>query len=250
MGQSRWAVVTGSSSGIGRATALRLADAGWNVVVHARRSRDEADAVATAIRSRGQQSHVELVDFSNPAACVDLVERLWDRLGGIDAWLQFAGADLLTGPGAKLPMEEKLALALTVDLHASILTCRQIGKKMKEQGRGAIVTMGWDQAGTGMEGDSGEIFAAVKGGVMAFTRSLAKSLAPVVRVNCVAPGWILTAWGSQASPAWQERVVRETPLRRWGTPEEIAEVSAFLVSDQAQFVTGQCWHVNGGAVTT
>ena len=86
--------------------------------------------------------------------------------------------------------------------------------------------MGWDQAETGMEGDSGELFAATKGAVMAFTRSLALSLAPTVRVNALAPGWIKTAWGESASHAWQERVLRETPLARWGTPEDVADAAA------------------------
>ena len=87
---------------------------------------------------------------------------------------------------------------------------------MKQQGSGAIVTMGWDQAETGMEGDSGELFAATKGAIMAFTRSLALSLAPSVRVNALAPGWIKTEWGEGASQAWHERVLHETPTRPMG----------------------------------
>ena len=74
-------------------------------------------------------------------------------------------------------------------------------------GRGIILTMGWDQAETGMEGDSGQLFAAAKGAVMAFTKSLALTLAPEVRVNALAPGWIRTAWGEQASEVWQDRVL-------------------------------------------
>ena len=104
---------------------------------------------------------------------------------------------------------------------------------MKAQGGGSIVTMGWDQAETGMEGDSGELFAATKGAIMAFTRSLALSLAPEVRVNALAPGWIKTAWGESASAAWQDRVLRETPLARWGTPEDVARVARFLVGPDA-----------------
>ena len=73
-----------------------------------------------------------------------------------------------------------------------------------------IINMGWDQAQGGMAGDSGEMFAAIKGAVMAFSMSLAKSLAPQVRVNCLAPGWIKTRWGDQASEYWQQRAVRES----------------------------------------
>jgi 3-oxoacyl-[acyl-carrier protein] reductase len=83
---------------------------------------------------------------------------------------------------------------------------------------------------------------------MGFTRSLAVSLAPAVRVNCIAPGWIQTAWGETASATWQERVLRETPLRRWGTPEDVAKVARFLASPDAAFITGQVINVNGGAV--
>jgi 3-oxoacyl-[acyl-carrier protein] reductase len=108
--------------------------------------------------------------------------------------------------------------------------------------------MGWDQADTGMEGDSGELFAAAKAAVMAFSKSLAVRLAPEVRVNCLAPGWIRTAWGQQASARWQERVRRETLLRRWGEPEEVAAVARWLVSPAASFLTGQIIRINGGAV--
>src|SRR4029077_8871318 len=144
---------------------------------------------------------------------------------GLDAWLQIAGADTLTGAAAKLPFDTKLDLLWTVDVAATIRLCRAVGRRMKAQGSGSIVTMGWDQAETGMEGDSGELFAATKGAIMAFTRSLALSLAPAVRVNALAPGWIKTDWGERASKAWQDRVLRETPLGRWGTPEDVAQVA-------------------------
>jgi NAD(P)-dependent dehydrogenase (short-subunit alcohol dehydrogenase family) len=108
--------------------------------------------------------------------------------------------------------------------------------------------MGWDQAETGMEGDSGQLFAAAKAAVMAFSKSLALTLAPQVRVNCVAPGWIRTAWGETASGYWQERVRGETPLGRWGTPEDVAGAVCWLASPAAGFITGQVVRVNGGAV--
>ena len=111
-----------------------------------------------------------------------------------------------------------------------------------------ILNVGWDQAATGMDGDSGELFAAAKAAVMAFTKSLAVSLAPAVRVNCVAPGWIKTAWGESAPDEWQARIMRETPLNRWGTPKDIARCARWLCSDDAAFVTGQVVNVNGGAV--
>src|SRR5262249_13796306 len=125
---------------------------------------------------------------------------------------------------------------------------REAGRRMKEAGGGVILNMGWDQAETGMEGDSGQLFGAAKATVMAFSKGLALTLAPEVRVNCLAPGWIRTAWGEAASAAWQERVRRETPLRRWGTPADVAAAARWLASPAAAYVTGQVLRVNGGAV--
>lgn len=241
--------VLGATSGIGRATALALAEAGADVLVHGRRSRDQAEAVADDCRRRGAaRAAVLMADLADRALGDRLVADAWGLWGGLDAWLHLAGADTLTGPNAGLPFDAKLNLLWQVDVVASIRLCRAVGLRMKDQGRGTIVTMGWDQAETGMEGDSGELFAATKGAVMAFTRSLALSLAPTVRVNALAPGWIKTDWGEQASDVWQKRVLRETPLRRWGAPEDVARVARFLVSPEAGFLTGQIVRVNGGAI--
>jgi 3-oxoacyl-[acyl-carrier protein] reductase len=129
-----------------------------------------------------------------------------------------------------------------------MLLARDVGGRMRSAGGGVVLNMGWDQAETGMEGDSGELFAATKGAVMSFSRSLALSLAPAVRVHCLAPGWIRTAWGEGASTGWQERVRRETPLRRWGRPEDVAAAACWLVAPAAAYLTGQVVRINGGAV--
>jgi 3-oxoacyl-[acyl-carrier protein] reductase len=239
--------VLGATSGIGRATAVELARQGADVVVHGRNA-EASDRVVAEIRRLGRRAEAILADLRSRPEGDRLVESAWSLWGGLDAWLHIAGADTLTGASARLPFDAKLDLLWEVDVVASMRLCRDVGSRMRERGRGAIVTMGWDQSETGMEGDSGELFAAIKGAVTAFSRSLALSLAPSVRVNVVAPGWIKTAWGEQASKDWQDRVIRETPMRRWGTPEDVARTAAFLVGPASEFLTGQVYRVNGGAV--
>jgi 3-oxoacyl-[acyl-carrier protein] reductase len=246
----KWMVVTGASTGIGRACAMELARDGWNVALHYRRSVDSARQVARAIESLGGQTRLLQADLDESDACESLVEQAWEETGGFAGWVQAAGADLLTGPESKWPFEKKLDYITRVDLVGTIRCTRAAGRRLAERGDGVMVTVGWDQSATGMAGDSGELFAAVKGGIAAFSRSLAKSLAPRVRVNCVAPGWIKTAWGETASSVWQERACREASLARWGTPDDIAQAVVFLASDRSSFVTGQTLCVNGGAVSS
>jgi 3-oxoacyl-[acyl-carrier protein] reductase len=242
------AMVTGSSSGIGRAIALELASAGADVLINARKSREAADAVAGEAQARGVRASVLMADLAEIDRCEQLASSAWEVWGGLDVWVNNAGADTLTGAAARWPFKRKLAALWDVDVRATILLSRAIGTRMKGAGGGVILNVGWDQADTGMEGDSGQMFGATKGAVMAFSRSLALTLAPEVRVNCLAPGWIRTAWGEGASSPWQERVLRETPLRRWGTPEDVAAAARWLASPAARFLTGQTIRVNGGVV--
>jgi 2-amino-4-hydroxy-6-hydroxymethyldihydropteridine diphosphokinase len=242
------AVVTGSTSGIGRAIALALATAGADVIIHGRRSLTASLSVAAETETHGVRTQVILADLRQPVDCERLVRRAWETWTGIDVWVNNAGADTLTGEAAHWSFERKLEELLAVDVMATMRLSRAVGQRMKQRGRGVILNVGWDQAETGMEGDSGELFAATKGAVMAFSKSLALSLAPEVRVNCLAPGWIKTAWGERASEAWQQRAVRETPLRRWGTAEDVAAVACWLASPAAAFLTGQVIRINGGTI--
>jgi 3-oxoacyl-[acyl-carrier protein] reductase len=242
------AVVTGSSSGIGRATAKEFAAAGADVVLHYRKNARPAEEVAAEISTLGRRAVVVSADFSQETNLPKFAEDAWNAFGGADIWVNNAGADLLTGDAVRLDYATKLRKLLEVDVAGTMLLSRLIGRKMLASGNGVILNIGWDQADRGMEGDSGELFAASKNAVMGFTRSLAVTLAPAVRVNCIAPGWIRTAWGEQAPQEWQDRVLRETPLQRWGTPEDVARMAHFLASPDAAFITGQVINVNGGAV--
>jgi 3-oxoacyl-[acyl-carrier protein] reductase len=240
--------VLGSTTGIGRAVALKLAEGGADVIVHGKSSVAKAEEVAGLVRQQGSRSAVLMADLGDRSEGDRLVEAAWNLWGGLDAWLHLAGADTLTGPGSKLSFDEKLDRLWQVDVVSTLRLCRNVGRRMMDQGHGSIVTMGWDQAETGMEGDSGELFTATKAAIMAFTRSLSLSLAPKVRVNAVAPGWIKTAWGDHAPEHWQERVLRETPLGRWGQPEDVADACRFLIGSHSRFLTGQVLRVNGGAI--
>jgi 2-amino-4-hydroxy-6-hydroxymethyldihydropteridine diphosphokinase len=239
------AMVTGSTKGIGRAIAWELAAAGARVLMHGRLPDPTAFG---QLRDRDPGARMLAADLNVAAECERLAEEAWQAVDGLDIWVNNAGADTLTGEAARWGFEQKLEALLAVDVRATVLLSRAVGRRMRERCTGAIVNVGWDQAETGMEGDSGQLFAAAKAAVMAFSRSLALTLGPQVRVNCLAPGWIRTAWAEQASEPWHERVRRETPMRRWGTPEDVAAAARWLVSPAAAYVTGQTIRVNGGAV--
>jgi len=243
----RQALVTGASSGIGQAIALELAQAGADVLVHYARSREKAEAVCEEIRQIGRRSQPCPCEFFQ-GQFQEFVDATWRIWGGVDIWVNNAGVDLLTGPAAKLPYTEKLAQLWQVDVTGTIELSRKVLPLMKQAGQGVILNIGWDQADRGMAGESAELFSVSKNAIMGFTRSLALTAAPEVRVNCIAPGWIQTAWGETASPDWQARVIQETPLQRWGQPEDIARLARFLASSEASYITGQVINANGGAV--
>ena len=241
----RTALVTGSSRGIGLAVALELAAAGAQVAVHGRSAHGAAD-VAARLSTHGRHAGTFPADFAEQHAAERFVANVTASLPALDIVVLVAGVDVLTGAAAKWDFQRTLAALLAVDVAATMTLTRGFGRWIADRDGGSIVTIGWDQAAVGMEGDSGELFAAAKGAVMAFTKSAARSLGPKVRVNCVAPGWIKTAWGEHASEAWQRRAVRESMLGRWGTPEDIAHAVHVLVSPATAFVTGQVLPVNGG----
>jgi 3-oxoacyl-[acyl-carrier protein] reductase len=239
------AVVTGASSGIGAAIAERFGGAGATVLVTHRDSEEGASAVADRIG----RALVAQADLSTRRGCEALVAQARERLGGLDVWVNNAGADVLTGEAAEWEWERKLDLLLAVDLKGTVACSYAAAAVMRDQpGGGTILNMSWDHVTTGMAGENPELFSAVKGGVLAFSRSLARSLAPRVRVNVLCPGWIETAFAREAERDFRRSVAESTPLGRWGRPEDVAATALWLASPEAAFVTGQAVNVNGGVV--
>jgi 3-oxoacyl-[acyl-carrier protein] reductase len=243
------AVVTGASSGIGRAIAEAYAAEGAAVLLTHRASPDRAREVADAIAARGGRALVAQADLGTRAACERLVAQARDELGRLDVWVNNAGADVLTGKAAAWDWERKLDTLLAVDLKGTIACSYAAGALMRGQERGgSILNMSWDHVATGMAGDDPQLFSAVKGGVLAFSKSLARALAPEVRVNVLSPGWIETSFGEQVDREFHRSIAEATPLGRWGRPQDVADAALYLASPEAAFVTGEAINVNGGVV--
>jgi 3-oxoacyl-[acyl-carrier protein] reductase len=238
-------VVTGASSGIGRAIAIAFAAAGARVGIGFWHSAEAAHALADELGGRG---HLLLrADLSTPDGCTSIVREAFAALDSVDVWVNNAGADVLTGEAAGWPDERKLDALLELDLKGTIRCSRLVAARMRPGG--CILNIGWDHATIdGMKGDNPELFAAVKAGILGFSKSFARSVAPDVRVNVLCPGWIETAYGAGVDRAFYDEVAAGTPLRRWGRPEDVAGAAVWLASPAAAFVTGQAVNVNGGTV--
>ena len=241
--------MTGASGGIGRAVAEAYAAEGAVVLLTHRDSPGRAREVADAIAVDGGRALVRQADLATRAACERLVAEALEALGRVDVWVNNAGADVLTGEPAAWEWERKLDLLLAVDLKCTIACSYAAGEVMRGQERGGtIINMSWDHAATGMAGENPQLFAAVKGGVLAFSKSLARALAPDVRVNVLCPGWIETAFAEHADREFHRSVEQSTPLGRWGHPHDVAGAALYLASPEAAFITGQAINVNGGVV--
>ena len=244
------ALVTGASTGIGRAIAIALAHAGADVALTFRTGLRDAGTVAKEIERAGRRAAVLQLELADPASISSVAREVTDQFGRVDVWINNAGADILTGDDANRPLLEKLDQLLSVDLRGTILASWEAARIMREQPNGGvIVNMSWDHVLVGMEGRNPQIFSAVKGGILSFSKSLARSVAPRVRVNVLAPGWIETEFAATSmDPAYRQRVVDSTPLGRFGTPDDLARAAVFLSSDDAAFMTGQMLMVGGGVV--
>jgi len=240
-------LVTGASSGIGRAIALGCAREGADLAITYRANADGADEAARAIRALGRRAEALAADISREDDIAGLARWLEERFGRVDVWINNAGADILTGAGSRLSRLEKLDRVLAVDLRGTILASWAAVELMRERG-GAVINMSWDHITLGMAGENPILYSAAKGGIASFSKSLARQVAPGIRVNILAPGFIETAFGEQADQDWYREVVVRTPLGRWGQPEDLVGAALFLASDESRFVTGQMIMVNGGLV--
>ena len=239
------AVVTGASRGIGAATARALDQAGARVALVAR-SEEDLSTVAEDLRHGPE---VVVADLGDPDAPAAIARQVLDRFGQVDVLVNNAAA------AARLPTVDTDAgvidQLLAVNVRAPLLLIAALVPSMIERGQGCIINLTSVSALVGTPGRAA--YAASKGALDAATRSLAIELGPSgIRVNSVAPGVVDTAlWAKNKSvPGVVETIEMQTPLRRWATPEDIADVIVFLAGDGARFVTGEIVAVDGGMAHT
>jgi len=245
----RCVLVTGASSGIGRAIALAVARHGADVVITYRANEQGAHEAVESIVALNRRAAAFELDLSTEASIRSLSGRARTAFGRVDVWINNAGADILTGEAAALDTVGRLDRLIAVDLRGTMLASWEAVTLMQQQASGGvIINMSWDHVISGMAGTNPQLFAAVKGGVLAFSKALARSVAPTIRVNVIAPGWIETSFGEGVDEHVHRAVAESTPLKRWGRPEDVAGAAVYLASPAAEFLTGQTIMVGGGLV--
>ena len=237
--EDKIAIVTGAGQGIGQAIARKLAAEGATVAVT---DLDEASAIQTADALTGAVAiHA---DVSDRQAVQAMADRVVQQFGRVDVLVNNAGWDKASPFVDSDPADWDRAIA--INLYGVLHTCKAVLPLMAARGGGAVVNLGSDAGRVGSSGEA--VYSAAKGGVIAFTKSLAREMARhQVRVNCVCPGPTDTAlFASFAGPKLREALTKAIPFRRLGQPADVANVVAFLASDEASFVTGQTVSVSGG----
>ena len=239
------ALVTGASRGIGRAIALRLAAEGASVAINYAGNTAKAEETKAAIDAAGGKAALFQADVSDSAQVEQMVAAVTEAFGTIDILVNNAG---ITRDGLLMRMkEEDFDAVLDTNLKGIFHVTKAVSKLMMKKRAGRIVNMA---SVVGIMGNAGQTnYAAAKAGVIGFTKSAAREFAARgITVNAVAPGFIATDMTAAMPEKAKEATLAAIPLRRMGEPEDVANAVAFLVSDQASYITGQVVKVDGGMV--
>ncbi|KFZ43368.1 3-oxoacyl-[acyl-carrier-protein] reductase [Anoxybacillus flavithermus] len=243
--EGKVAIVTGASRGIGREIALHLARLGAKVVVNYAGSEAKANEVVAQIVEHGGEAFAVQADVANSEAVERMVKEVLERWGRVDILVNNAG---ITRDNLLMRMkEEEWDAVINTNLKGVFLCTKAVTRPMMKQRYGRIVNVA---SIVGVSGNPGQAnYVAAKAGVIGLTKTAAKELASRnITVNAVAPGFITTDMTDQLSEDVRQAMLQQIPLARFGNPEDIAHVVAFLVSDGASYITGQTIHVDGGMV--
>ncbi len=240
------AIVTGASRGIGRATALRLAEAGANVVVNYFQHETEALDVVRECQTHGVRAIAVRANVAIPAEAERLNAAALREFGGVD--IVIANAGIWEGDAVENMSEDLWDRVIDSNLKGTWTVCKASIPHFRANGGGSIVIV---SSTAGQRGEAGySNYAASKGGQISFTKALSNELAPNIRVNAVAPGWVDTGLNDEVfdDPAFVARVIDGIPLKRVATADDVALSIVFLASDWSRHITGEVININGGAV--
>lgn len=240
------AIVTGGSRGVGRATAVRLAEGGANVVINYLQNHAEADETVRLCEEKGVKAIAVSGDVSEFATAQAIADAAVQNFGGIDILVLNAG--IWEGAPIEEMSEETWNRVLNTNLKAGWAMSKACVPAMKKRDSGAIVLV---SSTAGQRGEANySNYAASKGGQISFTKALASELCPKIRVNCVAPGWIETAMVRPVfeDAEYKRRVIDSIPLKRMATTDDVALAICFLLSPWSRHITGEILNINGGAV--
>lgn len=237
------ALVTGSSRGIGRAIALELAKRGFSVVINNDEKPQEKVEVMNEIKKIGQHAIYIQADVSDLDQVEEMIERILNDFCRIDVLVNNAG--VVMDKKLENMSVEQWNRVISVNLTGTFNCTKSVIKYMKEQGEGKIINIASVVGEIGNFGQSN--YAASKGGVIAFTKTVAKEYAKEgILVNAVAPGFINTKMVQNIPEKVMQKILDQIPLGRLGEPEEVAKLVCFLASDGANYITGQVININGG----